>query len=62
MKWLQLKIKIMTMELKETCAIMPTQVTHEIDLISLLRNSAMSSALNFCFLCILSLSKRKRSW
>ena len=53
MRWLQLKIKIMTKELKETYAIMPTQVTYEIDLISLLRNSAMSSALNFCFLCIL---------
>ena len=40
---------------KETCDIMSTQVTYyEIDHISLLRNSTISSALNFCFLCILS--------
>ena len=34
---------------KETCAIISTQVTYEIDHISLLQNSTISSALNFCF-------------
>ena len=38
---------------KETCAIMSIQVTYETPYISLLRDSAMSNALNFCFLCIL---------
>ena len=34
---------------KETCAIMSTQVTYEIDHVSLLHDSTISSALNFCF-------------
>ena len=34
---------------KETCAIMSAQVTYEVDYISLLWDSAISSALNFCF-------------
>ena len=38
---------------KETDAIMSIQVTHETDLISLLRDSAMSNPLNDCFSCIL---------
>ena len=38
---------------KETYAIMSTEVTYETDHISLLCDSAMSSAPNFCFLCIL---------
>ena len=42
----------------ETCAITSTQITCEIDHISLLQDSTISSALNFCFLCILSWSKR----
>ena len=46
---------------QETCAIMPTKVTYEIDHISLLRDSTIPRALKFCFLCILSLSKIKRS-
>ena len=37
---------------KETCAIMSTQVTYETDLFFLLQNSTISSALNFCFLYI----------
>ena len=37
-------------EVKGTCAIMSAKVTHEFDYISLLRDSTMSSALNFCFL------------
>ena len=39
-------------EVKETCTIMSIQVTYETDHISLLCDSAMSNALNFCFLCI----------
>ena len=39
---------------EETCAIMSTQVTYEIDHISLLQGSTISNALHFCFLCILS--------
>ena len=38
---------------KETCAILSIQVTYETYHISLLRDSAMSNALNFRFLCIL---------
>ena len=38
---------------KETCAIVLTQVTSETDHISVLCHSTMSGALNFCFLCIL---------
>ena len=34
---------------KETCAIWLIQVTYEAEHISLLRDSAMSNALNFCF-------------
>ena len=34
---------------KETCAIMSTKVTYEIDHIYLLRDSTISNALNFCF-------------
>ena len=34
---------------KETFAIMSTQVTYEIDHVVLLRDSTISSALNFCF-------------
>ena len=41
--------------LKKTFAIMSTQVTYEINHISLLQNSTISNALNFCFLCILLL-------
>ena len=40
---------------------MSTQVTYEIDHVSLLKYSTTSSALNFCFLCILLWSKRKIS-
>ena len=40
---------------------MSTQVTYEIDHISLLRDSKISSALNFCFWYVLLLSKRKKS-
>ena len=39
---------------KKTCAIMSTQVTYEINHIPLLSDSIISSALNFCFICILS--------
>ena len=35
--------------LKETCATMSTQATYGTDHISLLRDSTMSNALNFCF-------------
>ena len=45
---------------KETCAIMSTQVTYEIDYISLLWDSTIPNALSFCFLCILLGSKRKK--
>ena len=38
---------------KDTCAIMSTQVTYKINHVSLLQDSPISSALNFCFLCIL---------
>ena len=38
---------------KETCAIMSTKVPHETNHISLLLDSKMSGALNFCFSCIL---------
>ena len=38
---------------EKTCAIMSTKVTYETNLIYLLPDSIMSSALNFCFLCIL---------
>ena len=38
---------------KETYATMPIQVTYESNHISLLHDSAMSNALNFCFLRIL---------
>ena len=38
---------------EETCAIWSIQVTYETDQISLLRDSTMSNALNFCFLSIL---------
>ena len=38
---------------KKTCAIMLTQVIYEIDQVSLLQDSTISSALNFCLLCIL---------
>ena len=34
---------------KETCAIMPTQITYEIDYISLLEDSTISNAI-FCFI------------
>ena len=34
---------------KETCAIMPTQITYEIDYISLLEDSTISNAM-FCFI------------
>ena len=37
----------------EIRAIMSVQVTYETDHISSLRDSTMSNALNFCFLCIL---------
>ena len=37
----------------ETCAIMSTQVIYEIDRVSLLQDSTISSGLIFCFLCIL---------
>ena len=38
---------------KETCAIMSIQTTYEIDHISHLKDSTISSALNFCIFCIL---------
>ena len=38
---------------KETCAIMSTQVTDETDHNFLLCDSMMPSVPNFCFLCIL---------
>ena len=47
------KNKYFDHQIKETCAIMSTQVTYEIDHVSLLKDSTISSALNFCFLCIL---------
>ena len=40
-------------QVKETCAIVLTQVTYETDYISLLSDSTVSSAANFCCLCIL---------
>ena len=43
------KYKNINHRVKETCAIMPTQVTYETDHISLLCDSTMSSASNFCF-------------
>ena len=48
------KNKNIDYRVKETCDIMSTQVTYEIDHVSLLKDSKISSALNFCFLCILS--------
>ena len=36
-------------QIKETCAIMSTQVPYETDHISLLCDSTMSSTLNVCF-------------
>ena len=36
---------------KETCAIMSIQTIYEIDHISLLKDSTISSALNFCIFC-----------
>ena len=47
---------------KETCAIMSTQFTYEIGHIFWLWDTTISGALNFCFLCVLSLPKRKRSY
>ena len=44
---------------KGTSVIMSTQVTYEIDHISLLQDSKISSVLNFCFWYVLS--KRKKS-
>ena len=44
---------------KETCAIMSTQVTYETDHISVLCHPIMSSTVNFCLLWILLRSKRK---
>ena len=41
---------------------MSTQVTYETDHNSLLRESTMSSALNFCFLYTSLQSKSKRSY
>ena len=38
---------------KETCAIMSTQVTYEIDHVSLIQDSTIRRALNSCFLFIL---------
>ena len=46
---------------KGTSVIMSTQVTYEIDHISLLQDSKISSVLNFCFWYVLLLSKRKKS-
>ena len=43
------KNKNIDYQLKETCVIMSTQVTYETDLNSLLCDSTMSSAPNFCF-------------
>ena len=40
-------------QVKETCAIVLTQVTYETDHISLICDSTVSSAANFCCLCIL---------
>ena len=40
-------------QVKETCAIMSIQVTYETNHISLLHDSTMLNALDFCFLCIL---------
>ena len=40
-------------QVKETCAIVLTQVAYETDHISLLYDSTVSSAANFCCLCIL---------
>ena len=48
------KNKNIDFEVNETCAIMSVQVTYEMDHMRLLRDSTISSALNFCFLCILS--------
>ena len=41
------KNKNIAHQIKETCAIMSTQVTHETDDISLLCDSTMPNALNF---------------
>ena len=49
-------------QVKETCGIRSIQVIYETNLISLLRGSTMSNALNFCFLCILLYSERKKSY
>ena len=38
---------------EEACAIMSTKVTYKTDQISLPCDSAISSSLKFCFLCIL---------
>ena len=40
--------------IKETCATMLTKGTYEVNHISLLWDSTISSALDFCLLCILS--------
>ena len=40
-------------QVKETCAIMSIKVTYETNHISLLHDSTMLNALDFCFLCIL---------
>ena len=45
---------------KETCAIISTQVTYEIDHISLFQDSTISSALNFCFLCVFYCNLKKK--
>ena len=47
------KSKNIDHRVKETCAIMSTQIANGIDHISALCHSPISGALNFCFLCIL---------
>ena len=42
------KNKNIDLEVNETCAIMSVQVTYEMDHMPLLRDSTISSALNFC--------------
>ena len=43
-----IKNKNIDHRVKETCAIVSTQIAYEIDLISVLCHSTMSVALNFC--------------
>ena len=46
---------------KETSAIMPTQVTYEIDLISLLSDLTISNALNVCFCDVFHSNLKEKS-